>query len=386
VIQRRVRAGQHGRLRVLQVIDSFSYGGAERLLATLNGVAPVAGLHMSVASLSPFTVERTQSLPLLEAAGLQPSFVGVRKLLDRTAVPKLVSAIRRSGCDVVHAHLGTSATLVPLAARLAGVPCVSTLHHVPHDGRPLRARTKERLCIRSAERGHALIFVSAAAQAAAERLHGRRRASWRVLHNGVDLTSFRPCPGTVPPPLPRDLGIPPDAPVVAVVAALREPKGHEFALRAWPAVRAAVQGATLLVVGDGPHRGALTPLAGEGVVYAGAREDVPAILAGSTLALLPSLTEALPTALIEAAASGLATVGTTVGGTPEVVDHGRTGLLVPPGDADALAHAVVTLLRDPDRRAAYGAAARSLAEDRFDLRAWAGRLADLYQEALWTTG
>ena len=169
------------------------------------------------------------------------------------------------------------------------------------------------------------------------------------------------------------------------MAALREPKGHEFALRAWPAVRAAVPGATLLVVGDGPHRGALAPLAGEGVVFAGAREDVPAILAGSTLALLPSLTEALPTALIEAAASGLATVGTTVGGTPEVVDHGRTGLLVPPGDADALAHAVVTLLRDPDRRAAHGAAARSLAEDRFDLRAWAGRLADLYQEALWTT-
>jgi glycosyltransferase involved in cell wall biosynthesis len=122
-------------------------------------------------------------------------------------------------------------------------------------------------------------------------------------------------------------------------------------------------------------------MAGEGVIFTGTREDVPAILRASTLALLPSLTEALPTVMIEAAACGLAAVATTVGGTPETVEHGRTGLLVPPGDADALADAVATLLLDHDRRSRWGAAARKLAEERFDLRRWAQRLSRLYEQA-----
>jgi glycosyltransferase involved in cell wall biosynthesis len=75
-------------------------------------------------------------------------------------------------------------------------------------------------------------------------------------------------------------------------------------------------------------------------------------------------------------------VATTVGGTPEIVEHGRTGLLVAPGDADALGDAVVELLADPGRRAIFGERARRLAEDRFDLRRWAVRLADLYDDAL----
>ncbi|WP_300016068.1 glycosyltransferase [Pseudonocardia sp.] len=369
-------------MRVLQIIDSFSFGGAERLLATLNGVASQAGLDLTVASLSPHTPERTASLPLLQAAGLRPSFVGVRKLLDPTAMPKLVSAIRESGCDVVHAHLGTSATLVPLAARLAGVPCFSTLHHLPRRQPERRDRLKSRLCIRSAERGAGLIFVSRAARDAAERLHGPARPSWTVLHNGVDLTAFEPADHGPPPELPADLGVPAGVPVVSVVAALRAAKGHEVALRAWDEVRRRVPGAVLLIVGDGVHRAALESVAGDGVVFAGSREDVPAILRASTLALLPSLTEALPTSVIEAAAAGIATVATTVGGTPEIVDHGRTGLLVAPGDPVPLGGAVVELLLDPERRARYGSAARRLATERFDLRTWARRLAEMYDGAL----
>lgn len=368
-------------MRILQIIDSFSYGGAERLLATLNGVAPAVGLDMTVASLSPFTEERTASLPVLDAAGLQPSFVGVRKLLDPKGIPLLTKAIKASGCEVVHAHLGTSATLVPIAARIAGVPCISTLHHLPKPKTGKGDRLKSWLCIRSAERGHSLVFVSDAARHAAEGIYGPARPSWRTLHNGVDISAFSPVAGGVPEPLPADIDVPAGAPVVSIVAAVREPKGHEYAFTAWETVRQKVPGATLLVVGDGPHLPTLRARAGAGIVFTGAREDVPAILRGSTLALLPSLTEALPTSLIEAAASGLAVVATTVGGTPEVVEHGETGILVEPRDADGLAAGLIDLLIDSGRRERYGSAGRRLAEDRFDLRRWAGRLADLYSEA-----
>lgn len=369
-------------MKVLHVIDSFSFGGAERLLATLNRRAPDAGLDLTVASLAPHSVERTASLDLLERAGLRPTFVGVRRLADPTAVPRLRRAMKQSGCDVVHAHLGYSAALVPPAARISGVPCVSTLHHVPAPGGSRGDRLKEWLWTRSAERGAALVFVSRAAFDATAELFGPARPSWRVLHNGVDLSAFTPRAGTTRPPLPADLLVPPGVPVVSVVAAVRAPKGHEVALRAWPRVRAAVPDAVLLVVGDGPHLEALRPLAGDGVVFAGAREDVPDILRASSLALSPSLTEALPTALIEAAACGLPVVATSVGGTPEVVDHGRTGLLVPPGDADALAAAVVQLLGDPEQGRRFGQAGRALAEERFGIDGWARALHDLYDEAL----
>ena len=371
-------------MRILQIIDSFSYGGAERLLATLNSVAPDAGLDMTVTSLAPASQGRNASLSVLEAAGLRPAYADVHKLLDPQGIPKLVRAIKDSGCAVVHAHLGTSATMVPVAARIAGVPCISTLHHLPRRKEELSDRVKNWLQIQSAERGHALVFVSDAARLAAAGLY-RPRSSWRTLHNGVDLTAFNPVAGA-PEPLPDGIDVPPGAPVVSIVAAVREPKGHEYAIAAWPKVRAQVPDAVLLIVGDGPHLPALRALVGDdpdsGIVFAGAREDVPAILRASTLALLPSLTEALPTSLIEAAATGLAVVATTVGGTPETVEHGSTGILVEPRDAEALAEAVTDLLIDSGRRGQYGTAGRRLAEDRFDLRRWAERLADLYAEAL----
>jgi glycosyltransferase involved in cell wall biosynthesis len=373
-------------VKVLHVIDSFSFGGAERLLANLNRFAPQVGLDLRVASLAPCTPERTQSLGLLEEAGLRPTFVDVHRLVQPTAIARLRRAIEASGCDVVHAHLGYSAALVPLAARKAGIPCFTTLHHVPSGDVSWTERLKERLWTRSAERGAALIFVSTAAMEAARSLVGQTRPSWRVLHNGVDLSALSPPDPADRPALPRDLAVPAGAPVVSIVAALRAPKGHEVAIRAWPQVRAAVPGAVLLVVGDGPHLSALQSMAGDGVVFAGSREDVPDILRASTLGLLPSLTEALPTALIEAAACALPVVATTVGGTPEVVEHGRTGLLVPPGDVDALAAAVVELLSDRERRARFGSAARALAEERFGIEGWAQSLRALYEEALSTAG
>ncbi len=320
-------------MRILQIIDSFSYGGAERLLATLNSVAPDAGLDMTVTSLAPASQGRNASLSVLEAAGLRPAYADVHKLLDPQGIPKLVRAIKDSGCAVVHAHLGTSATMVPVAARITGVPCISTLHHLPRRKEALSDRVKNWLQIQSAERGHALVFVSDAARLAAAGLY-RPRSSWRTLHNGVDLTAFNPVAGT-PEPLPDGIDVPSGAPVVSIVAAVREPKGHEYAIAAWPKVRAQVPDAVLLIVGDGPHLPALRALVGDdpdsGIVFTGAREDVPAILRASTLALLPSLTEALPTSLIEAAATGLAVVATTVGGTPETVEHGSTGILVSRG-------------------------------------------------------
>jgi glycosyltransferase involved in cell wall biosynthesis len=367
-------------LRVLAIIDSFSFGGAENLLATLARAAPGAGWELQVASLAPRSQDRNAMLSVLEEAGLRVSFLDVPRLADVTAVPRLTRAIRASGCDVVHAHLGYSAILAPVAARLAGRACVATLHHVPED-LPPRERAKEWLSVRVPARLGSLVLVSEASR----REFGRRyppRGSWRVLHNGVDLTAFSP--GTSA--LPDDVHVPDGALLATMIAALRAPKGHRTAIAAWSDVVAAAPDARLLVVGDGPERARLQQQVahqglGEHVLLLGGRADVARLLRASTLAVLPSLTEALPTSLIEAAACGLPVVATDVGGVGEVVQHGRTGILVPPGDTGAFARAVVNVLGDPDRRARMGAVARDVAEDRFDLHQWASRLRDLYEDA-----
>jgi glycosyltransferase involved in cell wall biosynthesis len=210
----------------------------------------------------------------------------------------------------------------------------------------------------------------------------RRRPNWQVVRNGIDLSEFSPRTSE----LPGDLGVPVGAQVVAFVAAMRAPKGHADAVAAWPAVLARAPQARLLLVGSGPEEGRLreqvTALGlQERVVFAGVRSDIAGILRASSLALLTSETEALPTTLIEAAACGRAAVAMSVGGVPEVVEHGRNGLLVERGNVDGIASAVADLLLDDDRREAMGLAGRDLALERFDMHGWARRLRSVYDRA-----
>jgi glycosyltransferase involved in cell wall biosynthesis len=175
-------------------------------------------------------------------------------------------------------------------------------------------------------------------------------------------------------------------PVVTAVGALRPGKGQTVALAAWPAVRSRVPGAHLLLVGEGREEPALREQAralgiDESVTFAGLRTDVAQLLRASSLVVQPTEHEALPTTLIEAAACGIAVVASDVDGVPEVVADGETGLLVPFGDHEAFAAAVIELLEDEPRRATMAARARQLAEERFDARRWAARLADVYARA-----
>lgn len=369
-------------MRVFVVIDSFSFGGAENLLAVLAGAAPSAGLELQVMSLAPRSQGRNSFQPLIEQAGLSTGFLDVPRLAYPPAIPRIAREIRASGCDVVHAHLGYSAILAPIAARLAGRPCVSTLHHVPGEV-SVRDHVKEWMSVTVSGRLGNLVFVSQASREAFANRFSERPERWRTVYNGVDLAKFSPGAASWPAKLP----IRPGTPVVTIVAALRRPKGHRVAVEAWRSVVDRVPDATLLIVGDGDQRRPLERQVdrlglGANVVFAGASTRIPDLLRASTLVALPSLTEALPTSLIEAAACGKAVVAANVGGVPEVVDDGKTGLLVEPQDVEGFADAVTTLLVDEVRRAEMERAARRAAEQRFDMHAWAAQLRDLYEGQL----
>jgi glycosyltransferase involved in cell wall biosynthesis len=317
-------------------------------------------------------------LSMLERSGLKPSFLSIPRLVSPKAIPVLARTIRNSGCDVVHAHLEYAATLAPAAARLVGRPAVCTFHHIPHR-LPVKEAVKERLAVTIASRSQAMIFVSSASMQAFAARYRSNPTSWICIHNGVDLSRFNPAPASFPP----ELGISEGSAVATLVAAMRGGKGHEAALAIWPSVVAQVPGARLLFIGSGPEEADLRRRAdaagmGDAVVFAGTRADVSRLIRASSLVLLPSESEALPTALIEAAACGRAAVATAVGGVPEVVSHGQTGLLVPVGDVRALSAAIVALLSDRERRVTMGTAARVLAEERFDMYRWARKLRSVY--------
>ena len=373
-------------MKLLVVIDSLSFGGAENMVAALGRLAPSVDLSIEVASLAGPSGDRALWRPVLEAAGLRLHFLSIPRLLHPAAVPRITRVVRESRCDVVHAHLGYSVTLAPAAARLAGRRTVCTFHHVP---RPTAGRdtVRERLSVASANASAGVVCVSRASLDGFTARYRVDRSKWAVLPNGIDLVRFSPPPDLRPQPLPVDLGIPPGVPVVTLVAHLRYEKGHPEAIDAWPEVLRSVPDARLLIVGEGPMESRLRQQVSDlalqaRVHFAGVRSDVPAILAGSSVALLPTYIEALPTALIEAAACGVPAVATRVGGVPEVVADGVTGLLFQRGDLAAIPRAVVALLTDPARRAAMSAAARARAEAHFDGEQWAGRLRSMYDDAV----
>ncbi len=254
------------------------------------------------------------------------------------------------------------------AAALAGVPARigSRREILTGDKTPVQLAA-QRAAYR---RAHAVLANS---EAAARQLahEGVDTARIRVIPNGVDLER-------VPPRRTRDI-----IRRIVTVANLRPEKGHDVLIDAAPSILAAYGDAEFHIAGDGPCADALAARARErgvaGRVHMlGHCDRIPDLLAGQDLFVLPSRSEALPNAVIEAMAAGLPVVASRVGGIPELIDDRRTGRLVPPGDAAALAAAIVELMNEPTHAAALGRAGQRRAQERYAFPRMVGRVEDLY--------
>ena len=215
--------------------------------------------------------------------------------------------------------------------------------------------------------------IVANSRAAAERLRleGVSREKIVVIPNGIDMSAFGSREYS---PRPRR---------IAMVACLREEKRIDVLINAAPQILSQFPDAQFLIVGDGTCRESLWTLAKrlrvtEQFSFLGHRDDVPAILAQADVFVLPSRSEAFPNSIIEAMASGLPVVASNVGGIPELVEDGRTGHLVPPGDPKALAAALTRLLDDPRRSAEFGAAGRRKIEQNYSFDRMIEQMETLY--------
>jgi len=295
----------------------------------------------------------------------------VHPLQDLKLIRRLVGLLRSGDFDVVHAHGQKGGLIGRTAALIAGVPALYTANSFVYRIQMIRPRPSARarfLATRAMERflGRRSAGIIAVAEEERRAAIEDRLAPPDKVHlvvTGVDVD-------TGAEPDPRLLEFRGDGPLLGFVATLRDQKGLPVLLDALELLAAEGRAPRTAIVGNGPlwgeveRRLAAGPL-GETTMLLGFEGGSEPYLAALDAYVLPSFWEGLPLAVLEAMFLGLPTVATAVNGTPEAVTEGRTGLLVPPGDARALADAMAQMAADPEMRRRMGEAAREEAARRF---------------------
>ena len=360
------------RLSILHTESSLGWGGQEiRVLTEARGVAR-AGHEVLLAAPEESRIHREAPRFGVEAVAVPIARKGPRGI---AALRRLLTGRR---FDVVNTHSSTDTWLAALA--LLGRGGTPALVRTRHISAPMPGNAATRwLYNRATAR-----IVTTGEKVRAQVIGEVRADASRVVSiaTGIDLERFQP----------RDrrearaaLGLPPEAPIVGIVATLRSWKGHTYLLDAFS--RLDVKDALLLVVGDGPQHAAIEAQArrlgvSARVRMAGNQADVAPWINALDVFCLPSYAnEGVPQALMQAMACGLPVVTTPVGSIEEIVTHGETGLLVPPKDAAALRDALATLLSDPAARARLGGRAAAVARERFGEARMVDRMIEVFRAA-----
>ena len=289
--------------------------------------------------------------------------------------------LRKERVALIHAHEFSAIVCGWIVATVAGVPMVATVHGKNYFWEKLRRRVVYRLVSR---RG-TLIAVSQDLKRFVCDKVGIAEKRVDVIYNGVATTKTVTDEDTQK--CKAEIGVSECYPVLGVVGSLYPVKGHRFLLEAMPEILRRCPKAMLLVIGRGELEAALKEQVeqlaiGGNVKFLGMRQDVPRLLSVLDAFVLPSLSEGLSLALLEAMVSGKPVVATRVGGNPELIDHGRTGFLVQPEDARELAANLVTLLSDPEMMQELGRQGAERVRQRFSMEQMVDRYRDLYARSL----
>ena len=369
---------------IIHVVYSFDVGGLENGIVNLLNNMPAEHFRHMVVALTTCAPGFTQRVKRADV-----EFVSLHKPAGHgfKLYPVLFRMFRELRPAIVHTrNLAALEMLVP--AWLAGVPVrIHGEHGWDHNDREGSNNT-----YRLVRRLYS-VFVSryvALSRRIESYLHDKVRIrAGRVqrICNGVDARRF--APGNGREPLPGSPFNDPSLIVFGAVGRLQAVKGHADLIRAFAALvrrdADAARGARLVIVGGGPLQAELTALVqGEGldgkVWLAGERADIPEAMRSLDVFVQPSIAEGISNTLLEAMASGLPIIATDVGGNPELVEAGRTGLLVRSGDTTGLATAMGQLFHARDRSAAMGRAGRERVLAEFSLDSMVGAYLSLYQE------
>ena len=379
------------KLRVAHIILEYHpiVGGAQRQLALLaphlraQQVENVV-LTRRYPSLSAF--ERIDDVPVYRLPAPGPK--AIASLLFTLAA---LWQLRRLQPDVLHAYsLFSPLTTAVVARRLIHAPVVVKVLRGGQlgDVQRMQARSSGPRRLESF-RDQVAAFIAISQEIDAELASiGVPPARRPFIPNGVDTERFRPPDPAEKTHLRAELarqfmpGEQLTGPLAVYTGRLVSEKRLDLLISAWQTVRDRIPEAVLWIIGSGQQADRLRQAAGAGVYFTGRQEDVLSFLQAADLFVLPSATEGLSNALLEALSAGLACVVTAVGGAPDVITHRQDGWLVPPNDVQALEAGLLHLLDAPAERRQIGQAARACMVAEYALPTVAGRLRQLYEDAL----
>ncbi len=300
---------------------------------------------------------------------------------------RLIRLIRRLKIDIIHANHGLDRGMAAVAGRLLGIPVVVTVHHIAPMQSVLQTYSRRRVFGISMLEKVAVkrfVVISQSAKDVQMSEYGLDESKIEVIYSGINaIKRFGMDRETARKDVRSAFGLDDAFPLLLNVGRLHPVKGQKhlvpmmrLVLEKWPK-------AHLLIFGEGQEREALTAAIEQAglenhITLLGQRSDVPDLLKGADLFVFPGLNEALGISVIEAMATGLPVVATNVGGLRELISDGDTGLLVEPGDPDALAKAVLSVLDMEDKGQAMGLRAQRHAVENFDAATTASRLESLY--------
>lgn len=380
------------RIQLLKFVTLFGVGGTEKQFMSLAGLLDRERFNLSFGCLKLWG-------DLLEEVARQQFKVTeypLRSFYRPNALRQMrrfASALRKERIQIVHSYNFYANVFSIPAARMAGVPCViASIRDMGAYMTPMQKRVHKFIC-RFADR----IVVNADAIRRWLIDQGYAAGKITVIRNGLDLTRFgvRSDGGA----LRREFWIPPHVPLVVMLSRLNPQKGVEYFLEAAALVKQRCPRAHFLIVGEAyintggvfrpdqvyrkqlGHRAVKLGIS-DHVRFTGMRRDVPEILGAAAVSVLPSFSEGISNTLLESMAAGASVVATRVGGAPEIIEDGKHGLLVPPGDAEALADAICRLLEDPVLAARLSAQARKRVEAEFSFERMVQQTEDLYAELL----
>ena len=351
-------------IRVVCVINELDLGGAERLLADQINHSRDVEFHVCL-----LTAARSVLASQLRG-GVEVRDLAAAGRWDPRPIVRLRAALNEIRPDIVHAHLPRSGAITALADRGPRRPMIYTEHSIW----PAYRQITRRLAFVAARAANVVVAVSDTVRRSCHEHTRVPDDRIRTIRNGVSLDRLG---AAVPTRGTTRLRL-------CAVGSLLPIKGYPYLLRALASLAGEIE-VSLDVFGGGPELGALSSLARElglsgSVRLRGQFANAASELPGYDAFCLPSLIEGLPMALIEAMGTGLPVIASAVGGVPEVVTDGESGMLVAPADPAALAAALRTLARDPDLRARMGESARRVVRDHLSIERSVEAYTSLYRE------
>lgn len=371
-------------LRVAMLIQAYHphVGGAERQLMALVPLLQARDVEVHILT------RRYSGLQSFEVIGGAPvhrlPIPGPKAMASLSFTLCALPLLARLRPHVIHAHELLSPTTTAIAAkRFLHVPVVAKVLRggilgdlAKLQGKPFGQ--KRLATFRQQVDGFITISREIDEELAAVGIPQTKRP---FIPNGVDMDRFTPVSSQVKQALRAELGLPQGL-IALFTGRLAAEKRVEQLINIWPAVRSAHPKATLLLLGTGEEESKLRQIAGEGIRFMGRIENVVPYLQAADLFILPSATEGLSNALLEALAVGLPAIASRVGGAPDIIEHDQTGWLIPPDQPESLYEAVSLLLADSKRRTLFGQKGRERIRRDYSLTVTAERLHQLYHRLL----